>query len=524
MFYSACFILLLSGCNSTNTAKLASENQLATNETTSVQTTTEKQANPVNAPSKNDASKNEQATEEVVDPNAPSFTNVSVHDPSVIKVGDAFYVFGSHLQSAKTTDLMNWELVSSGATNGNKLIPNVKEEMAEALAWAQTDTFWAGDVIQLADGKFYMYYCNCKGDSPLGDIGLAVSDNIDGPYKDQGMFIKSGMWGQTSLDGTVYDATVHPNAVDPDTFFDNDGNLWMVYGSYSGGIFILKMDPQTGLPLPDQGYGKKLLGANHSRIEGPYILYSPETDYYYLFLSFGGLDVSGGYNIRVCRSKTPDGPFYDALGNDMIDCHGKTGTFFDDVSIAPFGVKLMGNYKFAKVDGEPSGIATGYVSPGHNSAYYDEEMGKYFLFFHTRFPSKGETYEVRVHQLFFNEEGWPVVAPQRYTGETIEAYKDADIVGDFKYVNHGKDISSKIKASIMITLNDDYTISGSLSGTWLRVDDHTAEISIEGVTYKGVFLKEYDTATKQTVMTFSALSADGTAIWGSKVAIQMKTN
>ena len=77
----------------------------------------------------------------------------------------------------------------------------------------------------------------------------------------------------------------------------------MVYGSYSGGIYMLKMDPKTGFPYPNQGYGKKLLGGNHSRIEGPYIMYSPDTDYYYLFLSYGGLDVNGGYNIRVARSK-----------------------------------------------------------------------------------------------------------------------------------------------------------------------------------------------------------------------------
>ena len=54
---------------------------------------------------------------------------------------------------------------------------------------------------------------------------------------------------------------------------------------YSGGIFILEMDAKTGKPLPNQGYGKKLTGGNHSRIEAPYMLYSPETDYYYLYLS-----------------------------------------------------------------------------------------------------------------------------------------------------------------------------------------------------------------------------------------------
>lgn len=70
----------------------------------------------------------------------------------------------------------------------------------------------------------------------------------------------------------------------------------MVYGSYSGGIFILEMDPATGLPLPNQGYGKKLIGGHHARIEGAFMLYSPESAYYYLFLSFGGLDSNGGYN------------------------------------------------------------------------------------------------------------------------------------------------------------------------------------------------------------------------------------
>jgi len=63
------------------------------------------------------------------------------------------------------------------------------------------------------------------------------------------------------------------------------------------------MNPSTGKQYPGQGYGKKLLGANHSRIEGPYIQYSPDTGYYYLFLSFGGLTADGGYNIRVARSQ-----------------------------------------------------------------------------------------------------------------------------------------------------------------------------------------------------------------------------
>lgn len=107
-----------------------------------------------------------------------------------------------------------------------------------------------------------------------------------------------------SNDGTPYDATKHPNVVDPHTFFDQNGKLWMVYGSYSGGIFILEMDKKTGFPLPGQGYGKKLIGGNHSRIEGAYILYHPETQYYYLYMSFGGLPLTAGTTFASPAPKT----------------------------------------------------------------------------------------------------------------------------------------------------------------------------------------------------------------------------
>ncbi len=105
---------------------------------------------------------------------AVSFRETSVHDPSILKVKDTFYIFGSHLAAAKSKDLMNWDTIATGVANGNALIPNVKEELKEALDWAQTDTLWAADVIQLADGKFYMYYNACKGDSPRSAMGLAV--------------------------------------------------------------------------------------------------------------------------------------------------------------------------------------------------------------------------------------------------------------------------------------------------------------------------------------------------------------
>ncbi|MFT3780672.1 MAG: glycoside hydrolase family 43 protein [Nibricoccus sp.] len=446
----------------------------------------------------------------------PTFTNVSVHDPSIVRDGPEFYVFGSHLASAKTADLMHWTQLSTGPTDDNPLFPHPFTTFADSVNWiGNNPAFWAPDAIRLADGRYYFYYCIARGDQPHAVLGVAVSNNIMGPYTDLGVIVRSGMWGQPSLDGTIYDATRHPNAVDPDVFFDKTGKLWMVYGSYSGGIFILQLDATTGMPLPNQGYGKKLIGGNHSRIEGPFTLYSPETDYYYLFLSFGGLSADGGYNIRVARSRQPDGPFYDSAGNDMTNVSGAPGSFFDDAAIAPYGVKMMGNYQFRAAPGEPVAITRGYLSPGHNSAYYDPQSGKYFLVFHTRFVGRGEEHEVRVHQMYMNSDGWLVAAPHRYAGETQERHDRHDVTGDYKIINHGKAISPALNTSSLITLNPNGSVSGAATGTWDFRRNNAITLTLDGTTYNGVFSTQWDDDQGAWVYAFSALSSDGVSLWGS---------
>ncbi len=264
-----------------------------------------------------------------------------MHDPSVINVDGTFYVFGSHLAAARTTDLMNWTKVADGVDNNNALFgKKVTTELAATFAWTTVTDLWAPDVHKLADGKFYMYYCSCQGSSPLSALGVAVADKVDGPYVNKQIVLKSGMVG-VSEDGTNYDATRMPNVVDPQVFADATGKLWMVYGSYSGGIFIMAIDPATGLPVAGQGYGKRLMGGNHAEIEGAYILYSPQSQYYYLFVSMGGLAANGGYNVRISRSRSPDGPYVDGGGTDMASVRASVA--FDRPSIAPYAMKLMGN-------------------------------------------------------------------------------------------------------------------------------------------------------------------------------------
>ena len=100
----------------------------------------------------------------------------------------------------------------------------------------------------------------------------------------------------------------------------------MVYGSWSGGIFLLELDPETNEPIHpgtndaddvDAYYGRRLIGGFHHAIEGPYIQYDRESGFYFLFVSYGNLQQQGGYQIRVFRSDKPDGVYMDASGHTL---------------------------------------------------------------------------------------------------------------------------------------------------------------------------------------------------------------
>ncbi|WP_062525763.1 glycoside hydrolase family 43 protein [Demequina rhizosphaerae] len=446
---------------------------------------------------------------------APSFDEVTVHDPSVVTSGDDIWVFGSHAASARTTDLMSWTQNSMSVADADAagLFDDIRTELAETFAWAQSDTLWAADVVELPDGRYAMYYNACEGSSARSALGIAIADEVDGPYVNQQILLKSGMWDEESENpGEVYDATVHPNAVDPDAFYDEDGDLWMVYGSYSGGIFVLEMDEETGLPLEGQGYGTHLVGGNHSRIEAPNIRFDEETGYYYLFLSFGGLDASGGYEVRVARAEDPAGPYLDAEGNDMSAVAGAPGTVFDDASIEPYGVKVIGGYEWA--DGPGIGGDQGYVSPGHNTWYDDPETGESFLVFHSRFASTEEIHEVRVHQMYMNADGWPVLSPARYAGESLTEVSAEDAAGTYQVVLFDKVISPLAPTSVEATLAEDGTVSGGLEGTWELGDDAAVTVTTADATFSGVIAPVWNPTAEAWTWGLTVSSAQGVPLWG----------
>lgn len=470
----------------------------------------------------------------------------SVHDPSIIAGEDKYYIVGSHMTFAYSGDLRTWTLKGNGYTGTNMIFGDLyKDETGEVFRYTgkadsvvptddKTCHMWAPDIIyNKKNDLYYMYYCTSSTWN-ASTIGFATSKTIDGTYEYGKDLVYSGLTRYTidetnvcdfvdkdyaldnyiKLDGT-YNFNEYPNAIDPCVFYDKDDRMWMVYGSWSGGIFLLEIDEATGDVIrpeadPDNNvdayYGKKLLGGGHKSIEGPYILYDKDSDYYYLFVSYGGLVSDGGYQIRVFRSKEVDG--------DYLDMNGQKPELGDS-DHSSFGLKISGNYIM------PS-LFTAYKATGHNSAFIDSD-GKKYVVYHTRFEGQGEYFEPRVRQYFLNEEGWPVMLPYATNGESISqsGYADEMIQGRYYIEELGLDISGEYNTPSIIYLGSDNTLyyKGAddtiCEGSYTVSDgSYYVHMTIGETEYSGVMCTQYDEAGKE-VMTFSICGANKT-IYGVK--------
>jgi beta-xylosidase len=382
----------------------------------------------------------------------------------------------------------------------------------------------------------YCMYLSADGDDWKSNIVLLTSDSVDGPYDYAGTIVYGGFsdddYAETDAPQVLGEETIperyvtngvknkkwgdmFPNCIDPCVFYDDDGNLWMSYGSWSGGIFMLELDEETGLrdysvsydtdTHSDAYFGKKIAGGSYVSGEASYI--QKVGDYYYLFISYGNLEAKGGYNIRVFRSDRPDGDYVDELGNTP---YYDTYLFNYNTSV---GVRLFGGYKWRT-------FTVGQVAQGHNSAFVDED-GKAYIVFHTRTTDGTEGHYVKVHQLFVNEDGWLVAAPYGTNGETLaDSVDEADFVGDYDLIIHRMDIdyanlaTNKAEA---VTLNADGTITGDYEGTW-SIEQGTSYITLQfdGETYKGVALTMKVENTTVETQVFTALGENTqVTIWGS---------
>lgn len=167
------------------------------------------------------------------------------------------------------------------------------------------------------------------------------------------------------------------NAIDPGVIADQQGNLWMSFGSFWSGIKMIQLDPNTGKRISPDSPIYSL--AHYDSIEAPFIYFYD--GYYYLFVDWGmccrGADST--YNMRVGRSMKITGPYLDKEGKDML-----TG----------------GGTLLLDTDGP-------FIGPGHPGII--KEDNNYLLSMHYYNGARRGASQYAIRPFEWDDEGWPVV-------------------------------------------------------------------------------------------------------------------
>lgn len=496
---------------------------------------------------------------------------VSVHDPSLFKAEDGtYYVTGSHIASAKSTDLINWSTVSAGVFDSNKTLvgdnATLRESYAKAFAWcdgAQTlwersdeeweTNVWASDIIYNRAMKKYCYYaCSSVWGTTASVIWLATADSPEGTFEFTDTIVYSGFSKRTTIfnkpknqlhysftnigelieNGTFtkeeveskdwfnadgnYDCSYgkYPNAIDPAAFYDKDGNLWLSYGSFSGGIYVMPMIEETGLPDYDT------------------------------MRSSDGYDIYFGKQISRTNEETEntgEGPLitYDSESGYyyMFLTYGGLGALDgynireyrsenpdgpymdlagnDAMDMKNTGTKIIGNYQF-------SANEKAYLSGGHSSCLSDDN-GKIYQAYHQRYnDGEGSFHNVQIHQMLRTSNDWLTMLPLAYNGETAKNVTIDEIAGEYELVLFSDRTSktddwSKVNTIIeptvtaMIDKNGKLTADGKKGTIQLDSNAYTFTLQFDGAVYYGAFCT--GTQNSKTVLTMSAVSDTNQTLW-----------
>ena len=208
---------------------------------------------------------------------------------------DVFHLITMH----RSDDLVHWTYVG--------------DAFGEQPDWAAAPQgFWAPD-IQYFDGTYHLYYSASEtvpgepGDAVIGAaaIGVATSDSPTGPWVHAAAPVVEPQKAPCCPDRDDWRWVIDSNVIT-----DGDGQRWIYFGSYFGGIAIRKLsaDGLTSDPA------SQLEIVSDERYEGAYVV--ARDGYYYLFVSAtnccnGPLT---GYSVFAGRSASPTGPFVDREG------------------------------------------------------------------------------------------------------------------------------------------------------------------------------------------------------------------
>jgi len=211
-------------------------------------------------------------------------------DPTVKKFGDTYYIYA-------TTD-------GNGGGFGPSQVWTSKDFVnwtMQDMNWPTTHHYWAPDVTQGADGKFYLYYCQ-----PVEIFGASSLSPV-------------GPW--TSLLPTgkpIVSNYMVPNVItlDGQTFKDDDGQYymywgtWGIYSNHGCGVGLLNADMKSFAKL-----GQIPNTDAKEFFEAPFVF--KRKGIYYLTYSSGYCE-DGTYRVQYATATNPMGPFKYGKNNPIL--------------------------------------------------------------------------------------------------------------------------------------------------------------------------------------------------------------
>jgi beta-xylosidase len=236
-------------------------------------------------------------------------------DPSVLRVGGTYYVYGSnnHLRAPVfvTTDLAR--TYSSGEKNASTV-----EGMPTKPPWTASYTqLWAPSVAQLG-GRYVMFFSADRINPPQPHnaqcIGRAWADSPTGPFQPEATPLHCG------LNGTG-------GALDPEVTFDKWGNPFLLaaFGDTESPLHSIPLDGNGNIAGAPVAILRREHPWEYHFIEQPSMIYDPSHDNYILTYSAGRW-WEAQYSTGVARCASTIGPCWsDPSGPWVAASNGRTG-------------------------------------------------------------------------------------------------------------------------------------------------------------------------------------------------------
>lgn len=355
------------------------------------------------------------------------------HDPDIIRYEDGYALAttDNHMLMQFSEDALNWK-------NGDPAMPEFSKWLYK-YAPNMID-IWAPD-IHYVGGEYRMYYCGSEMGIRSSGMGFMASKEID-PTKPG-----YGWTDQGEVIHTVKSDSY--NAIDAAVLKDNDGKVWMAFGSWGTGIHILELDEKTG-KVKDGAKMQNIANRGGAGVEGASLI--EHNGKYFLFTAWDncckkGADLeNNSYKTTVGRSNRIDGGYVDRSGKALLNGGGTI---------------LLSRYGR-------------YYGPAGGEAFQDVNRQRFVNHYYDK-NDGGNSY-IQVRDIVWTEDNWPELG-QPFMGRYLSAEAEHGILthvdisssskasnGEFcAYINYD---DSKIRLPMIIPQAGDYLIRYRYDNNW----------------------------------------------------------